>query len=47
MNAVIHLHLPKGRFLTVPVDDPQRSDSIFASARQLRGGHTQSRQMTR
>jgi hypothetical protein len=47
MNAVIYLHFPTGPFVSVPVDDLQRSDSIYAAARQLRGGHTQSRQMTR
>ncbi len=48
MNAVIYLHLsPWGDFIVAPVDDPQRSDPIYAAARDARGGHRQSRQMTR
>jgi len=48
MYAVTHLHLsPWGDFSVAPVDDPQRSDSNFAAARDPRGGHRQSRQMTR
>ncbi|MHC8304950.1 hypothetical protein [Pseudomonas sp. PB3P13] len=47
MNAVIHFHfLPKGDFSSVLVHDPQRSDSMFAAARDRRGGHRQSRQLT-
>lgn len=48
MYAVTHLHLsPKGDFSAALIDDLQRSDSIFAVARDLRGGHRQSRQPTR
>jgi hypothetical protein len=48
MYAVIHFHLsPWGDFSVASVDDLQRSDSIFAAARDPRGGHRQSRQMTR
>lgn len=48
MYAVTDLHfLPWGDFSAVPVDDPQRSDPIVAAARDARGGHRQSRQMTR
>lgn len=48
MNAVTHLHLPLwGDFSVAPAEDLQRSDSIFAAARDLRGGHRQSRQPTR
>ena len=37
MNAVIHLHLsPWGDFIVAPVDDPQRSDPIYAAARDAR-----------
>ena len=33
MYAVTHFHFsPRGDFSAVPVDDPQRSDSIFAAA---------------
>ena len=48
MNAVTQLHLSAWRdFPVAPVEDLQRSDSIFAAARHSRGGHRQSRQMTR
>jgi hypothetical protein len=48
MNAVTHLHFsPEGDLFVVPVEDPQRSDPVFAAARDPRGGHRQSRQTTR
>jgi hypothetical protein len=48
MYAVTHLHLsPWGDFSAASVHDLQRSDSIFAAARDPRGGHKQSRQTTR
>jgi hypothetical protein len=48
MNAVTQLQLsPRGDFPVVPVEDLQRSESIFAAVRHCRGGHRQSRQMTR
>lgn len=48
MNAVTHFHLsPWADFPSACVDDPQRSDLIFAAARDLRGVHRQSRQPTR
>jgi hypothetical protein len=44
MNAVTHFHFSLwGDYSVVPVEDRQRSDSIFAAARELRGGHRQSR----
>ena len=48
MYAVIQTHLsPWGGFSIVPVDGPQGSDSLFAAARDTRGGHRQSRLTTR
>jgi len=48
MNAAIRFHFSAwGPFSAVPVNDPQRSEPFFASARAIRGGHRQSRQPTR
>ena len=48
MNAAIRFQLfARAGFSTVPVNDPQRSDSLFAAARSHRGGQRQSRQPTR
>lgn len=48
MYAVTHFHFsPWGGFPIAHADDPQRSDSLFAATRNLRGGHRQSRQPTR
>lgn len=47
MNAVIQfLSQLWGDIASVPAHDPQRSDSVFAAARDPQGGHRQSRHPT-
>ncbi len=48
MNAVAQFHFSRrGVFHAIPIEGSQEPGRIFAAARNLRGGHAQSRRMTR